>query len=128
MAVQQVGGDHYAGDYQHWDWVDDTNLGYLEGCATKYLARWRQKEGLKDLRKSRSYITKLREKRSTTSRTPAGARNERDPALLQRFIDDRRVLTFESDAKIIRKIDAWRTDQDLVDVEVLINRLIAEHT
>lgn len=32
---------------------------YLESAATKYLARWRQKDGIKDLKKSLSYARKL---------------------------------------------------------------------
>jgi hypothetical protein len=58
--VNQVGGVHYneIGDYQHWDWVVDNRLNYLLGCATKYVWRWHKKDGLKDLKKSISYIQK----------------------------------------------------------------------
>lgn len=57
--VEQIGGSHYKAQYQHWDYCKDTNMGYLEGNATKYLMRWDKKNGLEDLRKSLSYVKKL---------------------------------------------------------------------
>ena len=54
--VPQVGGDHYQAEYAHWDWCAETGLGYLEGNATKYLARWRKKQGRQDLEKARWYL------------------------------------------------------------------------
>ena len=58
----QIGGDHYnKRDYQHWDFVCDTNLHYLLGCATKY-SRWRDKNGVQDLRKVAHYISKAEER------------------------------------------------------------------
>jgi len=44
--IKQVGGDHYAAEYQHWDWAGETQLGYLESAATKYVSRWRKKGGV----------------------------------------------------------------------------------
>jgi hypothetical protein len=58
--VEQVGGTHYKGRYKHWDWCPEVNLGYLEGNATKYLARWYDKGGLEDLEKSCSYMEQTR--------------------------------------------------------------------
>ncbi len=56
---KQVGGDHYrCVDYQHWDFVCDARLHYLIGCATKYISRWRKKNGLEDLNKALHYIEK----------------------------------------------------------------------
>lgn len=57
---RQIGGTHYAGEYQHWDFVTDCDLGYLDGTATKYIARNRQKgQMLADLGKADHYIQKL---------------------------------------------------------------------
>ena len=54
----QIGGSHYRkGKVQHWDWAE--NIPYLEGCATKYIGRWRDKEGLKDLLKGLHYLQKI---------------------------------------------------------------------
>ena len=58
----QVGGNHYKGAYQHWDFVCDTGLHYLLGCATKYIHRWRDKNGTEDLRKAAHYIYKFQDR------------------------------------------------------------------
>ena len=64
--VQQVGGHHYEGhNYQHWDWADENNIPYLEGCATKYLVRWRDKNGVEDLKKSITYFQKAEASHNT---------------------------------------------------------------
>jgi len=52
---------HYASEYQHWDLAVVIPLGYLEGCSTKYVARWRKKGGLDDLHKAMHYLEKLME-------------------------------------------------------------------
>lgn len=54
----QIGGKHYKSEYQHWDFVQDMGLGYLIGCATKYVARHRKKNGKQDLEKAVHYINK----------------------------------------------------------------------
>lgn len=60
--VEQVGGDHYAQEYPHWDWVRDMGLDYLIGNATKYVARYKRKgTPVQDLEKAISYIEKWRE-------------------------------------------------------------------
>ena len=57
----QVGGDHYKSDYAHWDLVQRLSLDYLIGCATKYVTRWRKKNGLEDLKKALHYLNKRSE-------------------------------------------------------------------
>lgn len=55
----QIGGDHYKKQsYQHWNMVADTDLPYLLGCATKYVTRWKDKNGIQDLDKSIHYLEK----------------------------------------------------------------------
>ncbi len=54
----QIGGKHYVAEYQHWDWVNDLDLPYAVACATKYVCRWRKKNGLEDLRKAAHYVAK----------------------------------------------------------------------
>lgn len=68
---RQVGGTHYQDgaarcpgchmELQHWDIAVMFNLGYLVGVATKYLFRFRSKDGLRDLDKAIHYIEKQRE-------------------------------------------------------------------
>ena len=67
----QVGGDHYRSSLQHWDVVTLYNVPYLEGCASKYVSRWRKKNGLQDLEKALHFVTKLKEVVSARG----GARN-----------------------------------------------------
>jgi hypothetical protein len=56
----QVGGIHYKTVYQHWDFVRlALNGRYLEGCVTKYISRWKKKNGLQDLKKAQHYLEKL---------------------------------------------------------------------
>ena len=59
----QVSGSHYknAAGIQHWDLSLKLNLPYLESCSTKYVTRWRKKDGLRDLQKSLHYLNKLEE-------------------------------------------------------------------
>lgn len=57
----QVGGDHYRSEYQHWDWAIDIRLGYLESAATKYVTRWKGKNGPQDVEKAIHYLTKAKE-------------------------------------------------------------------
>lgn len=61
--LKQHGGAHYMlKDYQHWDWATDISLHYLLGCASKYLSRWKEKNGLEDLKKADHYLEKAIER------------------------------------------------------------------
>lgn len=56
----QIGGGHYRrGKIEVWDAILDWKLGYLEGNIVKYVARYREKNGVEDLRKARHYLDKL---------------------------------------------------------------------
>ena len=58
----QIGGTHYRSKYQHWDYVCDVRMPYLLACATKYVSRWRDKNGVEDLRKSIHYLAKAEDR------------------------------------------------------------------
>lgn len=63
---KQVGGTHYTHQsYQHWDFAVDMagNDAYLKGCASKYVVRYKDKNGIEDLRKALHYIDKIEEVR-----------------------------------------------------------------
>lgn len=50
---RQVAGDHYKGvKYQHVEFAAHNRLGYLEGQITKYITRYRRKNGVQDLEKA----------------------------------------------------------------------------
>jgi len=61
----QVGGDHYASKaVQPWQamesWMSaEAFSGFLQGNCIKYLARYRDKNGIEDLQKAQHYLTKL---------------------------------------------------------------------
>lgn len=57
----QVGGTHYRSSYGHWDWVHRLGMNYLEGNATKYVVRHRNKNGEEDLKKAVHYLSKILE-------------------------------------------------------------------
>ncbi len=59
----QVGGDHYRdSEYQTWDFIWDMGLDYFQGNIIKYISRWKNKGGVKDLLKSEHYLEKYIEK------------------------------------------------------------------
>lgn len=57
--ARQVGGDHYRKPIQPWDFIALNGIGYLEGNVIKYVSRWKDKNGVEDLRKARHYLDKL---------------------------------------------------------------------
>ena len=108
----QVGGDHYRkgnADFQHWDLVEVFGLGYLEGCATKYLTRWRDKNGLQDLQKAKHYSQKLLELARTGERKPRGFV---PAAPIENFLRDNSI-TDESERGAIYILCRWKTYQDI---------------
>ena len=64
----QIAGSHYRDvKYQPWDVILDWNLGFLDGCALKYISRWRKKNGVEDLKKAIHFLQKLIEVESPNS-------------------------------------------------------------
>lgn len=56
---RQVGGSHYKGAaIEHWDIVAQHELDYFQGQITKYVMRWRKKNGVQDLEKARHFLDK----------------------------------------------------------------------
>jgi hypothetical protein len=74
----QVGGDHYTSKkIQPWEamesWMSPEQFeGFLRGNVLKYIARYKDKDGLKDVQKARHYLDKLIECLESRS----GLRNE----------------------------------------------------
>ena len=55
----QVGGNHYKkGGEEHWDRVNRLGLDYFQGQITKYVERWKDKNGVEDLKKARHFLDK----------------------------------------------------------------------
>jgi hypothetical protein len=57
---EQVGGEHYRHkSIQPWDYIAANGLGFFEGNIVRYVSRWKEKGGVRDLEKARHYIDKL---------------------------------------------------------------------
>ena len=56
----QIGGNHYKTlGIQPVEYIRANNLGYFEGNVVKYVTRWKDKDGIKDLEKARHYLDLL---------------------------------------------------------------------
>jgi hypothetical protein len=56
----QVSGTHYKDlAIQPVEYIHANNIGYFEGNVIKYVSRWRNKNGVKDLEKAKHYIDLL---------------------------------------------------------------------
>ena len=70
----QVGGDHYKTKaIQPVEYIHANGLGFCEGNVVKYVSRWREKNGVKDLEKARHYLDiliQLESRSDSTRRNP----------------------------------------------------------
>lgn len=61
---KQIGGRHYKTNYQHWDFIRDVGLDYLEAQVVKYVTRYKLKNGIQDLEKAMHFLEKLEAERA----------------------------------------------------------------
>lgn len=120
---RQPGGDHYNTPYQHWDFVTDAGLGYLTGCATKYLARFKKKLGVQDLEKADHYIEKRIELLRTSGNEVRRARTTAQRDAISRFVsvncrDD------ELQEEAIARVCFARGAEDMVKARAVVGQLI----
>jgi len=60
---RQVGGNHYSRyNIQPVDFIIANNLDWCEANVVKYITRWKNKNGVEDLRKAEHYIHLLIER------------------------------------------------------------------
>ena len=59
LAVQEGGGHYKDLKIQPIEYIHANNIPFAEGCAIKYLTRWRTKGGIEDLKKARHFIDLL---------------------------------------------------------------------
>lgn len=121
---KQVGGDHYRTQFQHWDFVESIGMGYLEGCATKYLDRYKSKNGDLDLEKAGHYVEKVLELAKQGRPNPI-ARNQTPFHLvntaLGRFLMSRERTRLEG--RTLKAITLWQGTDDLEEVMDCIESL-----
>ncbi len=119
---RQVGGDHYRTGYQPWDYFEDWGIGYLECNVIKYVARWRKKDGVKDIQKGIHYTDKLIERAEQLGRCAKA--NVPDHAF-QVFVDGLSLNHIEK--MIVRRISKWSSIADLKHVRDQLVVLTQEH-
>lgn len=121
----QVGGSHYKTGYEHWDLVLRTNMMYLEGQATKYVSRWRKKNGVEDLKKAEHYVQKLIENAPlclALRRRPFS-----DRIVVSEVTKFARVNALSSqEESFVRTMGIWQTVEQLEEALDLITALRGE--
>lgn len=128
----QVAGNHYAGKYQHWDFVNEALCGcYMEGQITRYVSRWRKKNGVQDLQKALHYAEKLIEMEAAgavASFNDLRSDAEADEAqvALMRFTDSAELNNRE--AEIIHLCATWTSSKELVEIRSQLLLMISEAT
>lgn len=126
----QIAGQHYREvnpDYQHWDLVADTGMGYFEGQITKYIARWRLKGGRQDLEKAYHYFTKLRELLTERRLFPSVANRPgtfTQQAALIKFFRNRETTVEEN--TIFHVLVSYRNLSGLEPLETVFQQLLKE--
>lgn len=56
----QIAGDHYKSlKIQPIEYIHANGIPFAEGCVIKYVSRWRDKGGIKDLEKAKHFIELL---------------------------------------------------------------------
>lgn len=105
----QVGGSHYSQyEYQPITFFNDTRLDFNRANAIKYLARWKQKNGIEDLKKAVQYLRFAEQER------------DKEIAFELRFL---KQFGESREGEIIEKIldrcvvDAREAIEDLIDIE-----------
>lgn len=89
---KQVAGTHYKSEFQHWDFVLATKMNYLLGCASKYVSRWRKKNGVEDLEKAKHYLQKALEEKLEVHATGLGL------SICRCFIETNKLCQHEGSA------------------------------
>ncbi len=117
----QIGGDHYKTEYEHWDFVENNGLGYLEAAATKYVTRWRHKNGIQDLEKALHYTEKLMELHRRGKRLPRGVAPMEN---ITRFCTFNKLDSTE--CMVIQHLSSWCRLDDLERATLLIKMLMQE--
>lgn len=124
-SERQVGGAHYRtkpGGVGHWDYCIEVNVPYLEGCASKYLTRWRDKNGVQDLEKSLHYIERRLEAFHTYKGVLRGA--NKDKKMFAQFIADNNIP--DKEAEIIDQVMHWKRPDYLFAAIGAITALIEQ--
>jgi hypothetical protein len=119
----QVAGSHYRAGKQHWDVVEDHAVGYCEAQVTRYITRWRKKDGPVALDKADHYLTKLMElhvEKARVNRSGTGV----PLSVLHAFAEANELTPLETLA--CDAVFNWRDAADLAAARGLLARLREE--
>lgn len=125
----QIGGNHYRSSYEHWDWCIDIRLGYLESASTKYITRWKGKNGVQDVEKGIHYLEKAQSafrqgrlvNRAATLNTNA-ALAEMAVIKTMEFVQANNLTDMERDFMLA--VADWQDDGDLAVAIGLAQRIL----
>ena len=125
--ARQVGGDHYAAAYQHWDFVTDIGMPYLHAQVCKYLMRWRKKNGKQDVEKAVHFLEKSIEVAPllawTQCRTiPQSYIME----LTYRFLRSNDIEPTEPEGRVVLILSNWGTVEQLEAAVAIIKDMLDE--
>ena len=121
---EQIGGTHYKTKYEHWDYVLDVGLDYFGGQLTRYVSRWRKKDGVQDLRKALHYINKMI---AVYDRLPKVARDAAEYIEVRRKTQEFAEANGLTDVEraICITVALWEELNDLEGVRETLERMIA---
>jgi hypothetical protein len=122
----QVGGKHYKTKYEHWDWATDIGLSYLEGYASKYLARFGKPgtDPKKDIAKVFHIIEKISER--------SGQLLERRVKLSLDWVQEQTIAFCEANdidrvaRQVVHDLSYWQTRADLREANKRVQWIMDE--
>jgi hypothetical protein len=91
------------------------------GCATKYVSRWRKKNGVQDLEKAKHYCEKLKESIRQGRKHPASATGDRQA--VERWLPNAGLDFVEK--TIVNRIMFWQSPLCIDEAIAGIDHLIA---
>ena len=121
---KQIAGRHYqtAGGVQHWDYCDANDVPYLESACTKYVLRWREKNGLQDLLKAQHYLQKRIENQLAGTGAPRGGRMSFGDYI--KFVNGNGLTERELELEIITHVLHWSSSEELETAWLALEELI----
>lgn len=114
----QHGGTHYQSDLQHWDMAAINGMDYFTAAATKYVTRWRKKDGRIALDKAAHFVLKAAELRR--ARLLRGHGRERIP--IAHYAEANGLNALEEE--ICRVLCTWRRRKHLIQAHRMIEQLM----
>lgn len=103
----QVGGNHYEANYQHWDLMLDLKTPCPVVYASKYVYRWRKKNGVQDLEKAVHCLRKAEESKLVL---------EKNSELVEEFLYSNRVHTNDAHALRTMLAGEFKTAISIINV------------